>query len=353
MIGTDHKLQKGVSGGISDVESEYLRGGIEEKVNLVFIPTHTEGSILFSKVPIFLRGIKSYLLLPNRSQTIVHMHMSQGGSFFRKLIFMGFVKLRKQKIVIHLHGSDFEEFMKKSKLHAFLTRLLFDKSDHIIVLSDLWKKLLKDFTSNPNITTLYNPTPERNISHHGKGNIKVLFLGYLGERKGVYDLLEVISRRKKYFINEQITFVLAGNGEINKVQKVIEKHQLQDVVEVPGWISGSEKETYYKEGHILILPSYNEQMPMSILEAMSYGYPILASNVAGIPEMVEHGVNGLLFNPGDLDVIEEYLKKLCGDEDLRDMMGLNSKQLVHDRFRTDLILNKLVDIYKQIQKVTI
>jgi len=346
MIGTDLNLQ----GGISEVESEYLRAGLEQKVNLIFIPSHTEGSIFLRKIPIFLKSVKTYLFLPNRNQTIVHMHMSHGGSFFRKLILMGFVKLKKQKMIVHLHGSDFEEFMQKSKLHAFLTRLLFDKSDHIIVLSNLWKKLLKDFTSNPNITTLYNPTPKRDISHHGKGNIKVLFLGYLGERKGVYDLLEIITRSKDYFANKQITFVLAGNGEIDKVQKIIEERQLQDIVEVPGWVSGNQKEAYYKDGHFLVLPSYNEQMPMSILEAMSHGYPILASNVAGIPEMVEHGVNGFLFNPGDLDVFEKYLRQLCDDENLRDTMGLNSKQLVLDKFETGLILEELVDIYKQIQK---
>ena len=166
----------------------------------------------------------------------------------------------------------------------------------------------------------------------------------------MYDLLEVIKRDKDYFSTRQITFVLAGNGELDKVQKIIKEHHLQDIVEVPGWISGSEKEAYYKDSHFLILPSYNEQMPMSILEAMSYGYPILASNVAGIPEMVEHGVNGLLFNPGDLDILDKYLRQLCDDESLRDTMGLNSKQLVLDKFETGLILEELVDIYKQIQK---
>ena len=87
---------------------------------------------------------------------------------------------------------------------------------------------------------------------------------------------------------------------------------------------------------------------MSILEAMSYGYPILATDIAGIPEMIDQGENGFLFSPGDLDSMEKHLKQLCEDEALRQQMGLNSQRIIAEKFDSQLITDKLVGIYQNI-----
>jgi len=344
MIGTGMNLQ----GGISEVETEYFRAGLDKKVNVIFVPSHSDGSFLFCKLPIFLKGLKTYLLLPKLESTIVHFHMSHGGSFWRKLIFLMLAKSKQQKVIVHLHGSDFGEFMYKSKIHTLLTRYLFNKSDHIIVLSNLWKDLLSKFSTNRNITTLYNPIAKKHSVNRRDGNLKVLFMGRLGTRKGIYDLLEMISQNKDYFIEHKIEFILAGDGEVDKVIKIVQKNALEKIIEVPGWVSGNQKEAYLESSHIFILPSYNEQMPMSILEAMSYGYPVLATNVAGIPEMVEHGVNGFLFTPGDIDALVQNLKTLCEETSIRNLMGIKSRQLVNEKFESHLIINKLVDLYQDI-----
>lgn len=357
-----------VQGGVSEVEREYLKAGLDHKVNLHLIASHIEGSKL-QKLVEFIKAIKTYLLLPKHDndideQTIVHLHLSQGASFFRKLILMSLAKAKQQKVILHLHGSDFEEFMHKNKLYHFLTKLVFDKADHIIVLSTRWERILRDFSDNKNITTLYNPASKINNINifHATEKIKVLFLGRLGQRKGVYDLLDVIKKNKTYFESRNVSFILAGDGEIGKVTRFVKEHELQSLVVIPGWISGEEKTKYLKNSHILILPSYNEQMPMSILEAMSYGYPILATDIAGIPEMIDQGVNGYLFSPGDLDKLEKYLKILCEDEPLRGAMGLNSIQIIANKFESNLITDQLVKIYdavlggrakqKQLKEVT-
>jgi len=333
-----------VLGGVSEVVREYLKAGLDKKVDLVLIPSHIDGSKL-QKLFKLIQAIKAFLLLPWGGRSIVHMHLSHGASFFRKLLLMIIAKIKQQKVIMHLHGSDYEEFMYQSKLHTILTKWVFDKSDHIIVLSKRWENLLKNFTSNQNITTLYNPATQLSEIHRPQGNLKVLFLGRLGERKGVYDLLDVITRDKHYYEERQVTFILAGDGETDAVLKRVQENSLEKIIDVTGWVSGPKKEAYLENAHIFILPSYNEQMPMSILEAMAHGYPILATNIAGIPEMVEQGGNGFLFSPGDLDAFEKYLKILCEDEVLREEMGLKSKQIIHDKFDGHLITDKLVEIY--------
>jgi len=333
-----------VLGGVSEVVREYLKAGLDKKVNLVLVPSHIDGS-KFQKLLKLIQAIKTFLFLPWEKKSIVHMHLSHGASFFRKLLLMIIAKIKRQKVIMHLHGSDYEEFMHQSKLHTLLTKWVFDQSDHIIVLSKRWENLLKNFTSNQNITTLYNPATQLSDTHHGQGNLKVLFLGRLGRRKGVYDLLDVITRDKHYYEERQVSFILAGDGETDEVLKRVKENTLEKIVDVPGWVSGAEKDAYLKNAHIFILPSYNEQMPMSILEAMAHGYPILATDIAGIPEMVEQGENGYLFSPGDLDAFEKYLKILCEDEQLREKMGLKSKQIINDKFDGHLITDKLVEIY--------
>ncbi len=336
-----------VQGGVSEVEREYLKAGLEQKVNLSLIPSHIDGSKT-DKLFEFAKALKSYLFVPAGRQSILHLHLSHGASFYRKLILMSLAKAKQHKVILHLHGSDFEEFMYKNRLLTFLTRQVFNKADHILVLSRRWEKLLKDFSSNPHITTLYNPASHGQLTHQPKGNIKVLFLGRLGERKGIYDLLNVIKRNKIYFAEKKVTFILAGDGEIEEVTRFVAENGLEKLAEIPGWVSGEQKNTYLRDSHILILPSYNEQMPMSILEAMSYGYPILATDIAGIPEMIEQGENGFLFSPGDLDSMEKYLKQLCEDEALRQQMGLNSQRIIAEKFDSQLITDKLVGIYQNI-----
>ena len=334
-------------GGVSEVVREYLKAGLDEKVNLVLVPSHIDGSKL-EKLSKMIQAVQVFLFLPWGGKFIVHLHLSHGASFFRKLLLMVIAKIKCQKVIIHLHGSDYEEFMYQSKFHTILTKWVFDKSDHILVLSKRWENLLRNFTNNQCISTLYNPATKLNEMHCPQGNLKVLFLGRLGERKGVYDLLDAIKCDKIYYEERQITFILAGDGETDKVLKRVEEYGLEKIVVVPGWVSGAEKVSYLNNSHIFVLPSYNEQMPMSILEAMANGCPILATDIAGIPEMVEQGENGFLFSPGDLKAFEELLKILCENAKLREKMGLKSKQIIHDKFDGQLITDKLVEVYRYV-----
>lgn len=337
-------------GGVAEVQKEYLNAGLNKRVKLRFIPTQVDGSKA-EKIFTFLKAIKTFIFLPKHKKSIIHLHLSQDASFYRKLCFMIIAKMKNYSVIMHLHGSDYETFMYRSKLHTFLTRWVFNHADHIIVLSRLWEKKLATFTNNRNITTLYNPVTPLKTSDQNKeqeNTIKVLFLGRLGKRKGIYDLLEIISRNKTYFEEKNIIFLIAGDGELDQVTKIVNKKGLENIVQIPGWISGEEKNSYLRDSHIFVLPSYNEQMPMSILETMSYGYPILATNIAGIPEMVEHDINGYLFTPGDLNSFEKYLINLCTDQKLRQKMGNNSKQIISQKFDSQLILDQLTEIYHHV-----
>jgi glycosyltransferase involved in cell wall biosynthesis len=338
-----------VKGGISFVVQEYLKGGLKDKVDLHFIPTHKDGSNL-KKIGVFINAVGRFVILaPGMKNTIVHFHTSQNGSFFRKFILFCMAKVMGAKTLVHIHGSQFAEFMTKNAFFRSLVQFYFARADGILVLSKEWVERLSNFTNNKNIHLIYNPVSISNARNmNSDGRLNILFMGRLGKRKGVYDILDCIFKNKDYFRVKQAKFILAGDGEIEQVRRFVIDKNLTDLIEVPGWILSEQKEKYLRTSDILILPSYNEQMPMSILEAMGYGYPIIATNIAGIPDMVKHEENGFLFEPGDIDAMTQFLKNLCEDAALREKMGKKSQEVVKEKFENTKIVNQLKFIYEHL-----
>jgi glycosyltransferase involved in cell wall biosynthesis len=338
-----------VKGGISFVVLEYLKGGLADQVNLRFIPTHKDGGH-FKKIGVFIMAVGRFIALaPKMKNMIVHFHTSQNGSFFRKFTLFCLAKLLGAKTVVHIHGSQFETFMTRNALFRSLTQFYFDRADRILVMSNQWLKRLSGFTKNRRITLIFNPISLAKVSDSTRSEgLNVLFMGRLGRRKVIYDLLQCVDQNKTYFRDKSARFILAGDGEVDRVRQYVADHDLQDLIEVPGWIASEQKERYLKAANILILPSYNEQMPMSILEAMSHGCPVVATRIAGIPDMIEHGVNGFLFEPGDIGAMTHALKDLCADATLREKMGRCGHERVKEKFENTKIVSQLVSIYEDL-----
>ena len=123
-------------------------------------------------------------------------------------------------------------------------------------------------------------------------------------------------------------FFLGGDGDIEEVNQIITNEKLEDIVKYEGWVSGEKKVELLNMADAYILPSYNEGLPISVLEAMSYKLPIISTKVGGIPEILEDGINGFIMEPGDKKAIKEAIDRLMNDVDLRKKMGLESAHKV-------------------------
>jgi glycosyltransferase involved in cell wall biosynthesis len=99
---------------------------------------------------------------------------------------------------------------------------------------------------------------------------------------------------------------------------------------------------------ISVLPSYREAQGLSVLEAMALSRPVIASNVGGIPEMIEDGVSGLLVPPGDCDALAAAIVRLLSDHPLADMLARRGHDLVHDRFCIELMTNSIESLYDEL-----
>jgi glycosyltransferase involved in cell wall biosynthesis len=109
---------------------------------------------------------------------------------------------------------------------------------------------------------------------------------------------------------------------------MVEALNLVGRVKVVGWVNADQKKHLLSEAAFLTLPSYNEGLPMAILEAMSWGLPVIATNVGGIPEVIDHGQNGLLIEPGAIQALTEGLEFLIRDQVNRQSMGHRARQRV-------------------------
>ena len=266
------------------------------------------------------KGILSIIikLLCDRKIKIVHIHTASYNSFRRSAIFVKIAKFFHKKVILHIHGGGFREYYATNpqKISSIL-----NSCDCIITLTESWQTFFKQITTCKHIEIIENITsPPQSKAIPNDSKFHLLFLGLVTEQKGIYDLIEVIAEHKAEFDNK-LTLHIGGNGEKGKLIDLISKNGLASLVTYEGWVSGDQKNDLFNMSDAFILPSYTEGLPISILEAMSYGLPILSTPVGGIPEIVENGVNGFLFHPGDKNGIFQAILQLLSNKDLAKQMG--------------------------------
>lgn len=340
-----HILTLGVAydnpeGGIAQVIYHYSQ--IYEQFN--FIATVRKGNNITKLWLAIYAYFKLLYYLLIKDIRIVHLHGSSYGSFWRKHYYINLVHFFGKRIVYHIHSGEFAEF---SSRHEHTVKNTLSKSDVIIALSNSWKQFLEEKFNCTNVIIIKNiievPHP-RKFTY--STTVHFLFLGLLNKNKGIYDLLTLISKHHSELTSHFI-FHIGGNGEIDKVCNFIKQNHLDDVVKFEGWVSGSKKQELLSLADVYILPSYNEGLPLSVLEAMSYKLPIISTTVGGIPEIVENGINGFLITPGDQEAIFDRIITLINNKKLRITMGEISYQKSIPHF-PDKVEKELTLLYKNL-----
>ena len=135
-----------------------------------------------------------------------------------------------------------------------------------------------------------------------------------------------------------------------KCKKQVESDGLQGKVHFLGNISIEEVQSELSEANCLVVPSFQENAPLSIAEAMAVGVPVVAAKVGGIPEMIEDGGTGLLIDPHDANSICEAVSKVLSDQKLAQSMGQRAKEAAQDRFRASAVCEKTLQAYRDVLK---
>ena len=244
-----------------------------------------------------------------------------------------------------MHGAEFKSFYRR---YPDITKKTIRKATVLMVLSRSWKEFFAGIVNNNKIVILNNMIENPSFIRNFKLNlpIKFLFLGIIGKRKGIFDLLEVLNQNKEFLTGKLLLYV-GGNGETEKLLKFIEKNKLQKLVSFEGWVSGREKDELLRSCDVCILPSYAEGLPIFILEAMSYGMPVISTTVGGIPEVIVNNMNGFLITPGDTKTLFKYMRHFIEHPDVIGAMGRQNQEDIK-KFYSENIIPDLRRIYEQL-----
>ena len=182
------------------------------------------------------------------------------------------------------------------------------------------------------------------------GNKYILYVGRIDREKGLFDLIDC----GKYMCNERsdISFLLAGKGrDLDTLKKKAEKLGLQDKFIFLGQVGREQLVRLYQKSTIFAFPSYHEGIPTAVLEAMSCGLPIIATNVRGNRDLISHGKNGILVPPWSPKEMAETILMLLGDDKMKKELGTNARKTIEEKFTWDIVSTKILHCYESLNKI--
>lgn len=348
MVGVDEKS----IGGMWTVVKNYLNDKeFCSQTHLMYIPTTTSASTI-RKIIFSAKALcKIIKVLFYKDIDIIHIHMSEKGSVFREGLVVLLGKIMNSKVIIHMHGASFEDWYKnRGIMLKCIIKFIINTADKFIILGEYCKEFFGEIIRNRNkIVVLHNAITIPDFRNYNKNGNEIIFLGMLIKRKGIDDLLKAIHIIKNE-LPDSIIIKLYGADKDNNVNEKIKLLDLEGKVNYCGWLNRNMQKDCFSKAILNILPSYNEGLPMTILETMAYGIPNISTNIAGIPEVISNR-NGILVKAGDINSLSASILKLVNDESLRESFSINAYNDVKEKFNINVHIKNLMKIYDEIASV--
>lgn len=295
--------------------------------------------------------VKWIFLLINHRKSLIHYNLPlTPKAILRDYFFIKIVSMFRVKILIHLHGgSCLMDGDGANFVINYILRDLFSLDCIFIALSNKEMKILQNrYRINkifvlPNVVDL---SESKKIYKKVNMNnpLKILFVGRLAKTKGLDFILDACLRLKE----KNIIFKLIFAGEEERENQYIPKFKKMlgaDYFIYKGVVQGECKSLLFKECDILLLPSFFEGLPLSLLECMSFGIVPVVTNVGSIDSCVEDGINGLFIQKYSVDDIVEKLIKLDKNRQLLGEFSIKAKKNVEQKFSPEKYIVDLNRIY--------
>ena len=300
----------------------------------------------------WLYPLKLAFLIQERKINLIHAHNATAWFYGTWASILSGVSL-----VYTEHDRSFPTPIRLKYLHYILGKF----TDRIVAVSEIIKENLKKYEHIKNVKVIYNgidpdlfkpaSAEEKILKKKELGlNENDFVLGNVGRMdywKNQRILIEILPALKK--ISPQIKLILVGGGEEEQNLKhlAIKKGIENDVIFLG---QRSDVNQILKAFDIFVFPSLTEGLPLAIIEAMATGLPVVASYVGGIPELIDHGVNGLLVAPMSAAEIKDAILKLLQNPNLRQKMGEITRQKFEAHFSLSRMVKNYLKVYDQALK---
>ena len=321
-------------GGIAAVVESYRANGLFTRWPIQYIATNGDGTLV-QKTVLAAKATRDFgVLLGEKRRLVVHVHVSAGAGFWREAAFMGAAFAAGCPVVLHLHGNGFDRSI----------RWFLEQAAVVCVSCDATRIWVRSVARNADVVVVPPPVAVA-VPEVARPNL-VLFLGHLQAEKGIYDLLDAVAKVRA--VVPDLRLVCAGDGDRIGVAHYAERLGIADAVKFTGWVGPSGKRALLEHAAVFALPSYDEALPVSLIEAMGAGVPVVASPVGGIPEVVADGASGFLVAPGDKTALERSIRRLLIDRTLAARMGAAARETARARYAPERALPVLERLYESL-----
>lgn len=339
-------------GGMSTVLLQIKQDkSLNEQYDIDFHASYVDGSLPVRLVYSVLAYLKFLIIF--RKYHILHIHTASFGSTFRKRWYEKAALKAGKRVIIHIHGAKYLVFYnnlnerKRAKVVDFLR-----KADCVIALSEGWKEAFVKAFGLTNCVAVNNGINMEvflpAVNDVAQYASSFVFLGKLGDRKGTYHLIQAVKCLADQ--GRRLHLVLAGDGEVDKSKSIIHELDLDSIISVPGWIGFEDKVRYLGGAATVVLPSYNEGLPMTILEGMAAGKGVISTDVGAIPEVVEDEINGLIVKPGDVVSLANAMARLMDDLTLLRKMSLQNRRKIEEQYSVQETHRQIAECFVQVMK---
>jgi len=326
IVGPGRRTEGGITSVISRIQPCL---DADPSIEAVWIETHRSGNRLAKATQAAIGVVRMLQNIPGAD--IVHIHSSAELSFIRKSAFFWLARMWRKPVVWHLHSPDidFRRFFARPGVIGRYARSVLGSCEQVIVLSDSWLGLARETLPGANLRVIYNPVPATPQDFRGsavRDPHRILYLAHLIPRKGYSFLIRAFAKIAEQFPDSRLVF--AGSGEVEQARGLCRELGIEARVDFLGWIGEPERTEELGRSGMLVLPSFQEGLPMGVLEAMKYGLAVVTTPVGGIPDVVSDGYNGFLVPPGDTTALAAAMARLLADDALRERVGSAAQQSV-------------------------
>ncbi len=221
-----------------------------------------------------------------------------------------------------------------------------EKIDAIITPTQFYKeKFINDGINERNIFAIHNFINLEDYDVDIEDEGYALYLGRLSKEKGILNLINAFSKIKSGKL------YIAGEGpEKNKIIEIIKDKNLEDRVKLLGFLNKEKVKETIRKARFIVVPSiWYENCPYSVLETLAIGKPVVGSNIAGIPELIQDEKTGFLFKHDDINDLANKMQKLFDDESLAKNFGINAKEFAKKEFDKEEYYKKIFKLYKDVK----
>ena len=296
-----------------------------------------------------------FKLLTRRYELCYLAITCHGMGFLKDAPFVLLCKLFRRKVLIHQHNKGMSRYVERWP-YRWLLPLVYRHTKVMLLSWHLYDDISR-VVKREQVVVCANGIPEQAVGHwplavgsseddNGAAELqanrqkpkansqapsansqqptaKILFLSNLIPSKGVYVLLDACKMLRERGLAFTCDFVGGETKEIDRAtfEGAVRERGLEGVVCYHGPKYGEEKEAYWQRADVFVQPTFEDCFPLTIVEAMQHGKPVVSTDEGAVPDLVQHGVNGFVCQRQDTSSLAEALEQLITDPALRHQMG--------------------------------